>query len=74
LPTALLLAQKYPVIGVDINKKIIKTLNNGNLPFKEKGLDTLFQKVRGNFKDSTTVESADSLLLQYDLLSLSGKK
>jgi UDP-glucose 6-dehydrogenase len=42
LPTALLLAQEYPVIGVDSNEKIIKTLNNGNLPFKEKGLDTLF--------------------------------
>jgi UDP-glucose 6-dehydrogenase len=63
LPTARLLAQKYPVVGVDSNEKIIKTLNNGNLPFKEKGLDTAFQKVRGNFKPSTTVEPSDSFII-----------
>jgi UDP-N-acetyl-D-mannosaminuronic acid dehydrogenase len=63
LPTALLLAQKYPVVGVDINEKIITTLNSGNLPFEEKELDKLFQKVRGNFTASTTVTPADAFII-----------
>ena len=63
LPTALLLAQKYHVVGVDINEKIITTLNNGNLPFEEKGLDTLFQNGRGNFTATTTVKSADAYII-----------
>jgi len=63
LPTVLLLAQKYPVIGVDINEKIIATLNNGNLPFEEKELDNLFQKVRGNFTATTTVKPADAFII-----------
>jgi UDP-N-acetyl-D-mannosaminuronic acid dehydrogenase len=63
LPTALLLAQKYPVIGVDINEKIITTLNDSNLPFVEKELDNLFQKVRGNFTATTTVKPADAFII-----------
>jgi len=63
LPTALLLAQKYPVVGVDINEKIITALNNGKLPFIEKGLDKLFQKVRENFTATTTVEPADAFII-----------
>lgn len=63
LPTAFLLAQKYTVVGVDINEKIIKTLNNGNLPFVEKELDKLFQKVRGNFTATTTVKPADAFII-----------
>jgi len=63
LPTALLLAQKYLVIGVDINEKIITTLNNGNLPFVEKELDNLFRKVRGNFTATTTVKPADVFII-----------
>ena len=63
LPTALLLALKYPVIGVDINEKIITTLNKGNLPFEEKELDKLFQKVSGNFTAATTVKPADAFII-----------
>jgi UDP-N-acetyl-D-mannosaminuronic acid dehydrogenase len=63
LPTALLLAQKCPVVGVDINEKIITALNNGKLPFIEKGLDKLFQKVRENFTATTTVEPADAFII-----------
>ena len=63
LPTALLLAQKYFVVGVDINEKIIKTLNNGNLPFEEKDLNKLFEKVRGNFSATQTIEPADVFII-----------
>jgi UDP-N-acetyl-D-mannosaminuronic acid dehydrogenase len=63
LPTALLLAQKHTVVGVDINEKIIKTLNKGTLPFEEKDLKTLFEKVRTNFSSTTTVEPADAFII-----------
>jgi UDP-N-acetyl-D-mannosaminuronic acid dehydrogenase len=63
LPTALLLAQKYPVIGIDIDEKIITTLNKYKLPFVEKGLDKLFQKVRKNFTATTTVEPSDAFII-----------
>jgi UDP-N-acetyl-D-mannosaminuronic acid dehydrogenase len=63
LPTALLLAQKYHVIGIDINKKIITTLNGGDLPFVEKDLDTLFRNVMCNFTATTTVKPADAFII-----------
>lgn len=63
LPTALLMAQKYTVVGVDINEKIIKTLNNGNLPFEEKDLNKLFEKVRRNFSATLTIEPADVFVI-----------
>ena len=63
LPTALLLAQKYTVVGVDINEKIIQKLNNGNLPFEEKDLNKLFEKTRGNFSASPGVEPADIFII-----------
>ena len=43
LPTALLLAQKYDVLGVDINKEVLDKLNNGEIPFDEPGLSELLE-------------------------------
>lgn len=63
LPTALLLAQKYQVVGVDIDEEKISTLNGGNLPFSEKGLPELFERVKVNFIASTNVEEADVFLI-----------
>jgi len=47
LPTSLLLAQAgNDVLGVDPKNHIIEKLNNGELPFKEPGLDQLFEKAK----------------------------
>jgi len=63
LPTALLLAQKHQVVGVDINQKIVTTLNNEKLPFEEPGLEELMNSVKGHFTASRTVVPADVFLI-----------
>ena len=58
LPTALLFAEAgYSVTGVDIDKKKVDNLQNGNLPFKENGLDGLFKKAQDNFKATNNFSS-----------------
>lgn len=43
LPTALMLSSHgIEVIGTDYNKKLVETLNNGRITFKEEGLEQLF--------------------------------
>ncbi|MCK5811974.1 MAG: nucleotide sugar dehydrogenase [Clostridiales bacterium] len=45
IPTAVMFASKgYEVIGTDIRKNVVDSLNNLKLPIEEKGLDTLFLK------------------------------
>lgn len=63
LPTALLLAQKYQVVGVDINKRIVDTLNSDKLPFEEQGLEELIKKTKKTFSASQKVEEADVFLI-----------
>lgn len=63
LPTALLFAQEYSVVGVDINKERIVKLNQGELPFEEKGLTELFGRVKYNFSARDTVEQADAFII-----------
>jgi len=63
LPTALLFAQKYEVIGIDINNDVVKKINEGKIPFNEPGLDSLFEKVKDNFIAKTEVEEADVFLI-----------
>lgn len=63
LPTALLLAQKHQVVGVDVNQRIINTLNSGKLPFEEPGLEELMKNAKGNFSASQKVEEADVFLI-----------
>lgn len=47
LPTALLAAKSgFRVFGVDINKKIVSSINSGECHIKEPGLNELLKKVR----------------------------
>lgn len=49
LPTALIMAANgLNVIGTDINKNLLKELNNGQLPFKEDKLEEIYASARKN--------------------------
>lgn len=49
LPTALILAKSgLDVVGTDYNEELVKTLNNGELTFKEEGLGKLFKDAINN--------------------------
>lgn len=64
LPSASLLAANgHKVIGVDVNKEIVDKVNEGVLPFKEPGLDELFEKARGNLIASDKVANSDVFLI-----------
>ncbi len=53
LPTALLFAKKYHVLGYDIIEQKVKNINMGNMPFQEKGLNDLYESSKSNFKATT---------------------
>lgn len=62
LPTALLFASKgLDVTGVDINKAVVKKLNNKELHIEENGLQELLVQTidSKNFKAATEVEHSD---------------
>ncbi len=64
LPTALLLAKcGFEVIGVDVNEKVVNTLNQGQLHISEPGLPELFEQARRNFAAQTVVPEADVYLI-----------
>lgn len=66
LPTALLFAANgHEVIGVDINKKTVETLNNGIIPFEENGLKDLLANAISTkrFAAKLSVEEADVFLI-----------
>ena len=64
LPTSLLLAQAgNNVLGFDIKNQIIEELNQGVLPFKEPGLEELFQKAKNNFQASNIVQSSEVYII-----------
>ncbi len=63
LPTALLLAQNHEVRGVDVNRKIIDSLNHGDLPFEEPGLKELFIATSKNFSACLQAEQADVFII-----------
>lgn len=45
LPTAMMMSSHgVEVIGTDYNKELVSTLNAGEMTFKEKGIDELFQR------------------------------
>lgn len=49
LPTALMFAKSgIKVVGTDIDEELVKSLNEGRIPLKEKGLDNLFDKALNN--------------------------
>ena len=66
LPTASLLATKgYQVHGVDVNEKVVDSLNSGRIIIAEPDLDIMVKSAvgSGNLKASHTPESADIFIL-----------
>lgn len=66
LPTALLFANNgINVVGVDINKNVVDSLQIGKMPFEEKGFQELLDNVlqKKSFSASTFVEEADIYLI-----------
>lgn len=64
LPTACLFANAgHEVIGIDINQGTIEKLNQGKLPFEEKGLKELFENALPNMRFKTRPEEADVFLI-----------
>lgn len=63
-PTGLLLASHgHEVVGVDVNKAVVETLQAGKLHIVEPGLDELFASAKGCFSASTEVCDADVFLI-----------
>ncbi len=66
LPTAALLAYKdFNVIGVDINERVVKTVNSGKVHIVEKDLDSLVKKVveNGKLRASVSLPVADVFII-----------
>lgn len=66
LPTALLFASNgINVVGVDINSNVVSCLQNGKMPFEEKGFQELldYTKYKKTFKATTQIEEADIFLV-----------
>jgi len=66
LPTAALIASKeINVLGIDINQKVVDTINKGEIHIVEPALDGLVHKVvtNGHLKASTTPNEADVYLV-----------
>ena len=63
LPTALLLAQKHEVIGIDIDKRVVETLSKGEAPFDEAELQDLMKKSGKKLIVKTDVEEADVFII-----------
>lgn len=66
LPTALLFANNgNEVVGVDVNERVVSTLQQGKMHFEETGFQELLDSARGknSFRASTQVEDADVFLV-----------
>ena len=66
LPTAALIAKKgINVQGVDVNKEVVDTINEGKIHIVEPDLDILVKDVVNNnlLRASTSIESADIFLI-----------
>ena len=66
LPTAAIFAsKKIKVVGVDVNEKIVNTINQGKIHIVENDLDSLVGKVvkQGYLKATTKPESADAFFI-----------
>lgn len=74
LPTALLLAKKHEVVGVDINEVVVNKLNDNKLPFDEPGLEDIFKKNGKNFLAKTEIVDADVFLIAVPTPLDSSKK
>jgi UDP-N-acetyl-D-mannosaminuronic acid dehydrogenase len=66
LPTAAIFAKSgYEVVGVDVNEKVVSSLNSGEILIEEVGLPELVKEVvsKGNLKASVTPEEADVFII-----------
>ena len=64
LPTALLLAAHgSDVVGVDVKQGVVDCLNNGELPFKEPGIEDLYLQAKDRFVAMTDPVAADGFLI-----------
>lgn len=65
LPTALMMASHgIEIVGTDCNEKLVNTLVNGHITFKEDGLEELFQSaVNNGIKFTTTYQIADAYIV-----------
>ena len=66
LPTATVAASKgLDIVGVDINEKVVNTINQGKIHIIEPGLQYLVQEVvsAGNLRASLKPEEADVFLI-----------
>lgn len=64
LPTALLLADSgHEVIGFDIDDEKIEKLRNDILPFKEYGLEELYDNAKDNFIPTDELEESDVFII-----------
>ena len=63
LPTALSFAKAgLQTIGVDINEKLVDSINGGNFPLKdEPGYEEIFDKVRKNGNFSATIDIKEAI-------------
>lgn len=77
LPTATIFASKNKkVIGIDINKNIVETVNQGKIHIVEPNLDIMVNKAVNNsfLKASTEVEPADAFIITVPTPLLSSQK
>jgi UDP-N-acetyl-D-mannosaminuronic acid dehydrogenase len=77
LPTASILATHgYRVIGVDVNKRVVELLRNGELHIQEPGLRTLVQAAfhSGNMEVSEVPQEADAYIIAVPTPILEDKR
>jgi len=61
LPTASILASKgYDVIGVDVQRNVVETINRGDIHIEEPGLDLLVKSAVNSGKLRATIEPAEA--------------
>ncbi|MFJ7977708.1 nucleotide sugar dehydrogenase [Peribacillus sp. NPDC096379] len=66
LPTASVFAKAgYEVVGIDVNEKVVDSLNKGNIHIEEVGLPELVKEVvaTGKLRASVTAEKADVFII-----------
>lgn len=66
LPTAAILASRgIKVLGIDVNPKVVETINSGNIHIIEPELDAIVRTVvlSGNLRAITKPEAADALII-----------
>ena len=65
-PLAVILARSgFKVVGVDIKREVVRGINSGNLPIREKEIEVIFKEpaVRKNLVASEVIESGDVFVI-----------